>query len=66
MNHNISELIVKARGLGATVLVTYDEDAKRYEGRLIIDSVQVIGLKGCGPFTMGSHYAGERLGELLA
>lgn len=64
--HNLSELILKARRAGVTVMVTYDETAALIEGREIIESVSVIGLKGCGPFPMPALAASERMSELLA
>lgn len=66
MNNTIANLIAKARATGATVLVTYDASMKAAEGRDIIETVQVIGLKGCGPFPMCELAATERLSEVLA
>lgn len=63
---NLTDLIGKARENGATVLVTYDQDARISEGREIIETVAVIGLRGCGPFPMPALSATERLSELLA
>ena len=66
MNNTIANLITKARSAGATVLVTYDASMKIAEGRDIIETVQVLGLRGCGPFPMGELSAVERLNEVLA
>lgn len=63
---NLNDLIGKAREAGATVLVTYDHGAWINEGREIVETVAVVGLRGCGPFPMPAISAAERLGELLA
>ena len=65
-NHELLELIAKARHMGAIVNVTHDQVAHIVEGREVIDSVQVIGLKGCGPHAMPPIAAAERLRELTA
>lgn len=64
-NHELNELIAKARERGAVVTVTIDPVAKRDEGRDIIDTVQVSGLKGCGPFPMTALGAAERLRQIV-
>lgn len=58
-------LITKARRAGVTVLCTYDADALELEGREIIETVTVIGLKGCGSFPMPAITAAERLRTAL-
>lgn len=63
-NEEILELITRARAMGATVNVTHDQVARLTEGRSVIDTVQVLGLKGCGPFAMPALDAAERLREL--
>lgn len=60
-NAELNALIEKARARGAVVTVTLDPVAKRDEGRDVIDTVQVSGLKGCGPFPMTALGAAERL-----
>ena len=47
--NDINALIEAARAKGATVLVSYDDEALRQEGRNIIETVTVIGLRGVGP-----------------
>lgn len=58
--NELNVLIAKARDNGATVLVSYDLEAE-LEGRQIIQTVQVVGIKGCGPFPMPAITAAERL-----
>lgn len=64
-NNELSELIKAARIAGATVLITYDDNSMIFEGREIIDTVQVIGIKGCGPFPMPAIAACERLRQVM-
>jgi hypothetical protein len=59
-------LIDQAAKRGATVRVEYCPHALINEGRLIHDTVQVSGLKGCGPFPMPALAAAERLRGVLA
>lgn len=61
----IIDLIEKARSLGATVNVTYSEKAKLEEGRDIIQTVQISGLRGCGPHPMAPIAAAEILRTLV-
>lgn len=61
----LNSLIEKARAAGATVNVTHDAAAKSEEGRDIIETVQVIGLRGCGPHPMSPISAAERLRGLV-
>ena len=58
-------LIQKARSRGAIVNIAYDRMAKREEGRDIISGVQVIGLKGFGPYPVGPLAFAERIREIL-
>lgn len=62
----IKAIIRKARQHGATVTVTYDEDARREEGREIIESVAVANLPGVGPHPMGPIGAYEAISAALA
>jgi hypothetical protein len=57
----LNALIQKARELGAIVGVTYDVAAWKEEGRVIHESIQVLGLDGIGPFPMGPITAAELL-----
>lgn len=63
-NQELNDLIAKARARGAVVKVTLDPVALHKEGREIIDTVQVSGLKGCGPFPMTALGAAERLRQI--
>lgn len=58
-------LIAKAEARGATITVTKCAWAE-LEGRDVIESVQVAGLRGVGPFPMGAVAAAERLRQVLA
>jgi len=58
-------LIAKAEARGAVVGVQYDETAFVEEGRKIITRVQVLGLKGIGPYPMDALSAAERLREAV-
>ena len=60
----IRSLIKKARANGAIVNVAYDSTAKKLEGRDIVSSVQVIGLKGFGHYPVGPIAFAERMREL--
>lgn len=65
--NDLMDIIENARAAGAVILVTYDEDAKLFEGRDIIESVQVIGgMKGIGPFPMPPLYAAETIRRVMA
>ena len=61
----LKSLIEKAEAKGATVTVTFDEEIMETEGREIYETIQVSGLKGCGPFPMSPIAAAERLRELV-
>lgn len=65
-NEELQKLVKRAREAGATVIVTHDAKALAEEGRQIISSVKVIGMKGCGPYPMPALAAAERLRELFA
>ena len=54
-------LIERAAQLGARVRVEYCPLAMINEGRLIPDTIQFSGLKGCGPHPMPALAAAERL-----
>ncbi len=58
-------LIKKVEAKGATVEIEYDMEALIEEGRSIIESVKITGLKGCGPFAMSPISAAERMRELV-
>lgn len=60
----IRSLIKKARANGAIVNVAYDSAAKKLEGRDIVSSVQVIGLRGFGPYPVEPIAFAERMREL--
>lgn len=62
----IRNLIARAEARGAVVTVQIDEGALEAEGREIIDTVQVVGLKGVGSHPMSLISAAERLREALA
>ena len=62
----IRNLIARAEAKGAVVTVQIDEAALESEGREIIKTVHVLGLKGVGPHPMSLISAAERLREALA
>lgn len=57
----ILAMIKRAREKGAIVNVAYDSAAKKLAGRDIVSSVQVIGLKGFGPYPVGPIAFAERM-----
>ena len=59
----LEALAAKARQKGATVIIN---EAMDDGGSLFIETVQVIGLKGCGTFPMSPISCAERLRELTA
>ena len=61
----IRDLIAKAKANGAIVNVGFDRMVKRLEGRYIVSSIQVIGLKGFGPYPVGPIAFAERMRELF-
>ena len=63
--NGIRELIARAEALGAHIVTTSDEEARRLEGRDLIASVQVFGLPGLGPHPMPVLSAVERLSAAL-
>lgn len=65
-SNEIAQLIRKAEAMGATVITELDLDSLLDEGRAVINTVQISGLKGCGPFSMPVVAAAERLRELTA
>lgn len=58
-------LIDRAAARGATIRVEYDSRALIEEGRMVEETVQVRGLKGCGPLPMPPISAAERLRSLV-
>ena len=64
-NEELKTLIRRAEARGAIVDIGYDHRAAT-EGRQVIDTVAIVGLKGCGPHPMSAVGAAERLRELLA
>lgn len=64
-NEELVNLIRRARWQGAIVTVTFDQKAQSEEGREIISTVQIAGLKGCGPHPMSAIAAAERLRECV-
>lgn len=60
----ILAMIKKAREQGAIVNVAYDSMAKKLEGRDIVSSVQVIGLRGFGPYPVGPIAFADRVREI--
>lgn len=52
-------------GVGAIVNVGFDRMVKKLEGRDIVSSIQVIGLKGFGPYPVGPVAFAERMRELF-
>lgn len=61
----IRDLIAKAKAKGAIVNVSFDRLAKKVEGRDIVSSIQVIGLKGFGHHPVGPIAFAERMRELF-
>ena len=51
---------------GARVTLTFDSTALVREGRLTIETVQITGMPGVGPFPMGAIAAAEKMRALLA
>jgi hypothetical protein len=64
-NEELKTLIRRAEAQGAIVEIGYDHRAAT-EGRQVIDTVAIVGLKGCGPHPMSAIGAAERLRGLLA
>lgn len=62
----LRQLIQDIRDRGAIVTVTLDEAARLQEGRELIDSVQIEGVKGIGPHPMSPVAAAEAMREALA
>lgn len=65
-NQELKDLIEKARARGAIVEATLDQRALEVEGRQIISTVKVVGLRGVGNYPMSAIAAAERLREVLA
>ena len=57
----LQELATWAESRGAVVIIN---EKMENDGALYIDSLQVIGLKGCGPCPMSPIYAAETLRRL--
>jgi len=60
----LKKLIEMAEMRGASVVATLDEQAMINEGREIFDTIQISGLKGCGPYPMSPIAAAEKLRQL--
>lgn len=59
--YELDSLIIRARSLGATVVIEYDAGALAKEGRQIYQTIQVSGLAGVGPYPMSPISAAETL-----
>lgn len=59
------QLIGDARARGAVITVTNNDERALFEGRDIIDTVQIANFRGIGPHPMGALSAAERLREAL-
>lgn len=64
-NDELLALIEQLREHGATVSVTYDEALRASEGREVIETVTVSGVRGIGPEPMSPISAAERIREAL-
>ena len=64
-NKELTELIARLKRNGVSVFITYDKRAQA-EGREIIDTVQVAGVFGIGPFPMSAIGAAEAMRRVLA
>ena len=64
-NKELIELIRKIKVIGGNVTVTYDNEALQNEGRQIIDTVQISGVKGIGPYPMSAIGAAESMRRAL-
>lgn len=60
----LNTMVKQVRAKGAIVNVAIDRTIKRVEGRDIISSLQVIGLKGFGHYPVGPIAFAERVREL--
>ena len=60
----IHDLISKAKANGAIVNVGFDRMVKKLDGRDIVSSIQVIGLRGFGSYPVGPIAFAERMREL--
>lgn len=65
-NSELRDLVERLRAHGAQVDVTYDAALQASEGRDVIDSVTVAGVRGIGPHPMAPIAAAERIREALA
>jgi hypothetical protein len=65
-NKELIELISQVeRYTKGVVTVTYDNNAMSEQGRTIIDTVQITGVKGVGPFPMSPIAAAERMRSIV-
>lgn len=64
-NAEVHSLIARAVLRGASVTYSYDQDLLEREGRTVIDTVQVSGLAGVGPYPMPVLAAAEALRRVL-
>jgi hypothetical protein len=65
-NAKLLELIERLRATGADVTVTMDAEAKASEGRELVATVQVAGVRGIGPAPMAPIAAAEAISAALA
>lgn len=65
-NQEIVDMVKHVRAKGAIVNVAYDSLIKRVEGRDIVSSIQVIGLKGFGHYPVGPIAFAERMRSIIA
>lgn len=65
-NQELNRLIDQIVARGGRVNCTYDSEAIVREGRLTIETVQITGMPGVGPFPMGAIAAAEKMRALLA
>lgn len=61
-NSELHALCDLAKRSGAQLTITHDERALKEEGRMIIDTVQIVsGVPGIGPYPMSAIFATEAL-----
>lgn len=64
-NDELRALIEQLREHGASVALTYDEELRASEGREVIATVTVSGVRGIGPEPMSPISAAERMREAI-
>lgn len=57
----LMSLILQVMEIGGNVNVTYEEN----EGCMLIDTVQINNVKGCGPYPMSPIAAAEKMREIV-